>query len=192
MNKSLFRRRVVPFLLLFALLIAATMIGDLVLHYFGLVWIGRYLGIPGTILITGSMLYSLRKRKVIQFGDPRFLLRAHESLTWLGALMILIHAGVHFNALLPWLATAAMLVNVISGLVGKYLLDKSRRYLKAKSKKYQLSGKTKLEVERELFWDAATFELMAKWRTVHLPISYVFAVLAIGHVISILMFWIWR
>jgi hypothetical protein len=33
--------------------------------------------------------------------------------------MVLIHAGIHFNAILPWLATVAMGVNVISGMVGK-------------------------------------------------------------------------
>jgi hypothetical protein len=42
-----------------------------------------------------------------------------SSGTWLGSLMVLIHAGIHFNAILPWLATIAMGVNVISGMVGK-------------------------------------------------------------------------
>ena len=37
--------------------------------------------------------------------------------------MVLIHAGIHFNAILPWLATVAMGVNVISGMVGKLLLE---------------------------------------------------------------------
>ena len=42
---------------------------------------------------------------------------------------VLIHAGIHFNAILPWLATVAMGVNVISGMVGKLLLDRSRRHV---------------------------------------------------------------
>jgi hypothetical protein len=45
--------------------------------------------------------------------------------------MVLIHAGIHFNALLPWLATVAMAVNVVSGMVGKLLLERSRRHVQA-------------------------------------------------------------
>ena len=86
------------------------------------VWVGRYLGIPGTILILGSLVYSLRKRKYIRSGNPKTLLTLHEIGTWLGSAMVLIHAGIHFNAILPWLATIAMGVNVISGLVGKLSL----------------------------------------------------------------------
>ena len=191
MEKSLFRLEVLPFLGQFVLLIAATIMGDITLHHFDLVWIGRYLGIPGTLLILLSLLYSLRKRKVIRSGNPQFLLGLHEFLTWLGALMVLVHAGVHFNAILPWLALAAMVVNVISGMVGRYLLGRSRRHLTKRQEKYRLHGMSKTETEKALFWDAVTFELMARWRAVHFPISYAFAALAVGHIVSIFLFWEW-
>jgi hypothetical protein len=105
---------------------------DFLLHQFQLVWIGRYLGIPGTILILLSFLYSLRKRKMIHIGTPKLLLNLHIFLTWFGVLLILVHAGVHFYAILPWLAVIAMLVNVISGLTGKFLLNRAPRYLSSK------------------------------------------------------------
>ena len=92
-------------------------------------WIGRYLGIPGTLLIVGSCAYSLRKRKLIRAGKPVTLLRWHERLAWVGSLLVLVHAGIHFNALLGWLAAGAMLVNVGSGLTGKFLLQRSRQRL---------------------------------------------------------------
>ncbi len=192
MERSLLRLEILPFLSHFVVLIAMTTLGDLILHHFDLVWVGRYLGIPGTILILSSFFYSLRKRKIIKKGNPRTLLRLHVLLTWLGALMILIHAGVHFNAILPWLALAAMLVDVISGMVGRYLLNRSRRQLLAMREKYRLRGMTKEETEQELFWDAVTFDLMVKWRAVHFPISLVFAVLALGHIISVFLFWAWK
>ena len=37
-------------------------------------------------------------------------------LAWLGSLLVLVHAGVHFNAILGWLAVGAMLINVGSGV----------------------------------------------------------------------------
>lgn len=192
MQRSLIRKEVAPFLLMFGTLIVATVAIDALLHQFELVWIGRYLGIPGTILILLSFLYSMRKRKLIKFGRPKTLLTLHETFTWLGALMILVHAGIHVYAILPWLALIAMLVNVISGMTGKYLLDRARRYVAEKKAVYSTQGLAADEIEKKLFWDATTFDLMKKWRAVHLPITLAFAVLGLTHIFSILLFWQWK
>jgi hypothetical protein len=190
-TSSLWRQHVLPFTFLLVLLAAATLAGDYLLHRMNLVWVGRYLGIPGTILIIGALIYSLRKRKYITSGNPKILLTLHEFGTWIGSLMVLIHAGIHFNAILPWLATIAMGVNVISGMVGKMLLGRSREHVLGQRSHYQLRGLPKVEVERAVFWDAVTLDAMTKWRKVHIPIFIVFAVLALGHIISIFLFWGW-
>lgn len=192
MERSLIQKEILPLLGLFAALMAATAITDILLHRFDLVWIGRWLGIPGTVLILISFLYSLRKRKKIGFGRPVTLLRLHEGLTLLGALMILVHAGIHIYAILPWLALLAMTVNVFSGMTGKYLLDRSRRFLDDKRTHYVQEGLAGEDLERRLFWDATTFDLMKKWRVVHLPITLAFAVLGVAHLLSIFLFWQWR
>ncbi|RCX30256.1 hypothetical protein [Thioalbus denitrificans] len=192
MQRSLIRKEVVPFLVMFGSLIVATFIIDALLHQFDLVWVGRYLGIPGAILILLSFFYSMRKRKLIGFGKPKTLLTLHETLTWLGSLMVLVHAGIHVYAILPWLALIAMLVNVISGMTGKYLLDRSRRFIAAKKEIYSSQGLAGDEIDRRLFWDATTFDLMKRWRAVHLPITLAFAVLGITHILSIFLFWQWK
>ncbi len=191
MTTSLWRQHILPFTLLLGLLAAATLAGDYLLHRLNLVWVGRYLGIPGTVLIIGSLVYSLRKRKYIKTGNVKTMLSLHEFGTWLGSLMVLIHAGVHFNAILPWLATVAMGVNVISGMVGKLLLDQSRRHVQDQREHFQLRGLSRPEVEQAVFWDAVTLDAMAKWRKVHIPIFIVFALLSLGHIISIFLFWGW-
>jgi hypothetical protein len=192
MERSLIRKEVIPFLKLFGALILATIITDALLHQFELTWIGRWLGIPGVILILLSFFYSMRKRKIISFGKPKTLLILHETLTWIGALMILVHAGIHIYTILPWLALIAMLVNVISGMTGKFLLDRSRRFMAEKKEVYSQQGLSEAEIEKKLFWDATTFDLMKKWRAVHLPITLVFAVLGITHILSIFLFWQWK
>jgi hypothetical protein len=189
---SLWRNHILPFTLLVILLGVATVIGDYLLHRLDMVWVGRYLGIPGTLLIIGSLTYSLRKRKVIAAGNVKAWLSMHEIGTWLGSWMVLLHAGVHFNAILPWLATIAMGVNVISGMVGKMLLRRSREHVQAQRENYQLRGLSKSEVEQAVFWESVTFDAMAKWRKVHIPIFIAFAVLALGHIFSIFLFWGWR
>ena len=192
MERSLINKEVIPFLKIFGSLILATIITDALLHLFGHIWIGRWLGIPGTILILLSFLYSMRKRKKISFGKPKTLLALHETLTWIGALMILVHAGIHVYTILPWLALTAMLVNVVSGLTGKFLLERSRRFMAEKKEVYSQQGLSEEAIEKKLFWDATTFDLMKKWRVVHLPITLAFAVLGITHILSIFLFWEWK
>jgi hypothetical protein len=191
MKSSLWREHVLPFTLLLGMLAAATLAGDYALHRLNLVWVGRYLGIPGTLLIIGSMYYSAAQAQVSHFGQPQTLLSMHEFSAWLGSLMVLIHAGIHFNAILPWLATVAMGVNVISGMVGKMLLSQSRQHVQGERERFQLRGLSKSEVEQAVFWDAVALGAMAQWRKVHIPIFIVFAVLALGHIFSIFLFWGW-
>lgn len=192
MHRSLIGKEVFPFFLMFGSLILATIVFDALLHFFDLVWVGRYLGIPGTILILVSFIYSLRKRHLIKISSPKTMLTLHETLTWLGGLMVLVHAGVHIYALLPWLALGAMVLNLISGMTGKFLLDRSRTFLDEKAALYEAQGLDREAIEKKLFWDANTYELMNKWRVIHMPISLAFAVLGLTHIVSILLFWQWQ
>ena len=188
----LISREVLPFYLSLAALVASALFADAVLHLLDAVWIGRYLGIAGTLLILGSFGYSLRKRKLIRFGHPATLLRLHEWMAWSGSLLILVHAGIHFNAILGWLAVWAMLINVASGLRGKFLLQRSRRRLEAARHLMRDQGNSPDEVEKRLYWDSLTFDVVKEWRQVHFPITLAFAVLALAHIISVFMFWGWK
>jgi hypothetical protein len=175
-----------------AALAAAALLLDLGLHLADAVWIGRYLGIPGTALILLSLRYSLRKRKLITTGDPVSLLRRHEWMAWAGSLLVLVHAGIHFNAILAWLAVWAMLINVASGLTGKYLLARSRRRMEASRQQFHAAGLSAGAVEERLYWDSLTFDVIKQWRVVHIPITLAFAVLATAHILSVFLFWGWR
>ena len=55
MNARLFSREVLPFYGALIALVVATLLGDAALHRMNAVWIGRWLGIPGTLLILGSL-----------------------------------------------------------------------------------------------------------------------------------------
>jgi len=191
-HARLLTREVLPFLGSFAALALLALALDGLLHLFDLLWIGRWLGIPGTLLIIGSTVYSLRKRKLIQRGNPARLLRWHETLAWLGSLLVLVHAGVHFNAILGWLAVWAMLINVGSGLTGKFLLARSRQRLDEARQRLRGRGLSEVELENRLYWDSLTFDAVRKWRVVHFPITLAFSVLATAHIVAILLFWGWN
>jgi hypothetical protein len=188
----LFSHEVVPFFLSLIVLAAAALLCDAALHLLDIVWVGRWLGIPGTLLILASLGYSLRKRKLIQSGQPATLLRFHEYLAWAGSLLVLVHAGIHFNAILGWLAVWAMLINVASGLTGKFLLARSRRRLDEARQRMREEGLTPAQLAERTYWDSLTFDAVKQWRAVHFPITLAFAVLALAHIIASLLFWSWK
>jgi hypothetical protein len=192
MRAHLLSREVVPHVLAFAGLVTATLLIDLLLHVLGAVWVGRYLGIPGTLLIVGSFGYSLRKRKLIRFSKPVTLLRLHERMAWLGSLLVLVHAGIHFNAILGWLAVVAMMISVGSGLTGKFLVERSRRRLADTRQRLREQGLSDEDLEDRLYWDSLTFDVVKQWRAVHFPITLAFAVLALAHIIAVFLFWSWK
>lgn len=192
MGIGLLIREILPFYFRLVVLAAVTLFIDLILHLTDLVWIGRYLGIPGIILILLSFGHSLRKRGMIKSDNPIRLLRLHEWLAWIGSTLVLVHAGIHFNAVLAWLAVAAMAVNITSGLAGKYLMSRSQRWMKQAKADLREAGLTNSEIEQRLFWDSLAAGLVRKWRTIHLPIALAFAVLASAHILSTFLFWGWK
>jgi hypothetical protein len=185
-------REILPFYLRLVALAAITLFLDLVLHLSDMVWIGRYLGIPGVILIILSFGHSLRKQGLIKTSNPARLLRLHEWLAWIGSTLVLVHAGIDFNAVLAWLAVAAMAINITSGLTGKYLVQRSQRWLKQANNERRSAGRSDSEIEQQLFWDSLAASLVRKWRVVHLPISMAFGVLALAHILAVFLFWGWK
>ena len=120
------------------------------------------------------------------------LLRLHERMAWVGSSLVLVHAGIHFNALLRWLAVWVMLINVGSGLTGKFLLDRSRRRLDQARQQIRDQGLPAGQFEERMYWDSLTYEVVKRWRVVHLPITLAFAMLATAHIASELLFWGWK
>lgn len=192
MKIRLILKEILPFYFRLVVLAVVTLFIDLILHLTDLVWIGRYLGIPGMILILLSFGHSLRKRGVIKSSNPVRLLRLHEWLAWIGATLVLVHAGIHFNAVLAWIAVAAMAVNITSGLTGKYLVQRSQRWMKQAKTELRDEGLTDSEIDQQLFWNSLAAGLVRKWRTIHLPIALAFAVLAAAHILSTFLFWGWK
>ncbi|RMI27841.1 MAG: hypothetical protein D6681_00155 [Calditrichaeota bacterium] len=191
MKFSIVSKRILPFVGSILLLFLGAIALGYSLHLLNAVWVGRYFGIVGTGLILLSFLYSLQKRGIIRLGSPKTLLLWHEYLTWTGALMILVHAGLQVNAILPWLAVLAMIIVVISGHLGKYILSRARLDLKHLEKEMIQRGLSTEEIEKKLLLDALVVKAMENWRALHFPFVALFASLAILHILVIFFFWNW-
>lgn len=182
MHRSVLARQVLPAVAGYGALIASAIGADYLLHHVGLRRIGLWFGPLGMLLLVLSFAYSLRKRRLITRGQPKRLLALHETLGWIGTLLILVHGGVHFSAWLPWLALAALMVVVASGFTGSVLLKQATQ---------QVRAKTGVGDASSLVLDAVTLDLMKRWRAVHLPLNAVFVVLALLHVGAVFFFHHW-
>jgi len=188
MKQPIFIKYVLPFIHWYVIMIFITIAIDYALHKYQIVVNNYYLGFAGTFILLLSFLYSLKKRKILKFGSPKKLLMLHEYLAWLGSVILLVHAGIHFNAILPWVAIAMLLIAVASGLIGKYLLKKSSAHLKEKKQFMLASGLDKTEADKKLFLDAITVDLMKKWRMFHIPITLLLVIFSALHIITIIIF----
>ncbi len=159
-------------------LAAGTLALDAGLHALGWDAVGRWLGPVGTALVVLSFGYSLQKRKHLRAGSPKRWLQLHEVLGWVGTLLVMVHAGVHVHALLPWAALVAMVVVVASGLTGSVLLKLAMAKLR------EHPGAPSV-------LDGVVVDTMKRWRAVHLPLNAVFVVLALWHVATVLLLGGW-
>lgn len=188
MPKSIFLKYIIPFLLWFGLMILFAFVIDYLLHLNNIYWVGKYLGIPGTLMIIGSFVYSAKKRKLMRYGNAKKLLTFHEYMAWVGSILILVHAGVHYNAHLAWLATYMMIINVFSGLVGKFIIRNARESMNDRRQVLVSEGLNDEAIEKELFYDSITYGVIAQWRVIHLPIAMMFLILSLLHILTIIIF----
>jgi hypothetical protein len=188
MKNGIIFKDIFPFIIWFSTLILSTIVLDLILHFFDIVFIGKYLGYLGTFTILISFVYSLKKRKLINFGVPKVLLDYHEYLALAGSIMILVHAGIHIHSILPWLAVFVLIINVASGLVGKYIVQQANQTIKIRKGFLKDSGLSEDEISKAVFWDTITMDAMKKWRTIHMPITYLLGLFSLIHIISAILF----
>jgi hypothetical protein len=188
MKNGIILKDVFPFIIWFSTMILSTIVLDLILHFFNIVFIGKYLGYLGTFTILISFVYSLKKRKLINFGVPKVLLDYHEYLALAGSIMILVHAGIHIHSILPWLAVFILIINVASGLVGKYIVQQANQTIKSRKGLLKDSGLSDEEISKAVFWDTITMDAMKKWRIIHLPITYLLGLFSLIHIISAILF----
>ena len=185
-------KNIFPSITVYLSLIGGAILCDYILHRAGLMTIGRYFGIFGTVLIIASFIYSMKKRKLLSIGSSKMFLQSHEVLGWIGALMVLVHGGIHFNAVIPWLAMFSMLVVVASGLTGKFLLKDAKEQLKENEQRLRSLGISEPEIEQELLSHSLLVGTMQQWRKIHMPLSMIFFGLASLHIIITLLFWRWQ
>lgn len=144
-------------------------------------WIG--LGITLTVFV-----YPVKKRINRNRRWPREWFRVHLVAGVMGPLLILLHSGAHLHAIVPSLALATMAVVVVSGIVGQGIHYLALRTLNDRRRQLHDQGLNADEAELHLHRMVAQEEAFRLWQSIHSPMTLLFLVLTVLHVIGAVYF----
>lgn len=173
--------------------IAAAWISEAVLSIgaaspFGHTRSGRAVGWLGLAVILTVFVYPYKKRRAAERHWPRGWFRVHMAAGIIGPLLIFLHSGVHYHALVPVLAMSAMVIVTLSGVVGQAVHAYVLRTLHDERRKLQQSGLCDPDIETRLHGMASQEEAFRLWQVVHAPMTVAFVVLTVLHIAGALFF----
>ena len=149
---------------------------------------GHAVGWAGLAMILLVFAYPIRKRFAKDRGWPKGWFAVHKALGVLGPLLILVHSGAHFHALVPVLALIAMGLVVLSGITGQVLHHLSLRTLNEQHRELAHQGLSEAEIQSRLHELAGREETFRVWQCIHAPLTATFVILMIMHVVGALYF----
>jgi cytochrome b561 len=155
---------------------------------FGHTQTGHVVGWIGLAFILTVFVYPIKKRDGRESGWPNGWFMVHQAAGIVGPLLILIHAGPHFHALVPILALLAMIIVVLSGVIGVAVHRKALRLLNAARSELLSQGLSHEDAEDRLYDLASGEETFRIWQMIHTPVVAMFLVLVIAHVLGALYF----
>jgi hypothetical protein len=155
---------------------------------FGHTQAGHVVGWVGFVCILLACVYPIKKRSRRKPGWPKRWFQAHMIFGVLGPLLILVHSGAHFHALVPIAAMLTMAVVVLSGIVGQVLHYLAFREMNDHRRELAEQGLSETEIEAQIHSLAHQEEALRLWQCIHGPVTAVFVVLALMHIGAALYF----
>ncbi len=119
---------------------------------------------------------------------PKRWFHVHIGAGVLGPSIIFVHSGAHFHAWVPILALGAMVLVVISGIVGQALHHWAFQQLYDRRHQLAFKGMPEETVEAQLHDLALQEESLRWWKCLHGPMAWSFVVLALLHIGGALFF----
>ncbi|MGZ8136645.1 MAG: hypothetical protein ACXW1W_06380 [Methylococcaceae bacterium] len=155
---------------------------------FGHTQTGHIVGWLGLAVILLAFGYPLRKRCPGKAGWPKGWFLVHQAAGVFGPILIFIHAGPHFHALVPVFAMLAMIIVAVSGVIGVFVHRKALRLLGDKRKELLSRGFSLEAVEDQLYDLVSSEETFRVWQIIHAPMTIIFLALVAAHIGGALYF----
>lgn len=103
-----------------------------------------------------------------------------------GPLLIFVHSGAHFHALVPVLALVMMVLVVLSGIAGQALHHLASQTLYEQRHEIARQGVSKDMIEAQLYDLAREEKALRWWRCIHVPLTWTFLSLVLMHIVGAL------
>lgn len=151
---------------------------------------GHILGWIGLAVMLSVFGYSIKKRQsqAQKTAWPKGWFLLHQGAGVLAPILILVHAGPHFHALVPMLALVSMGIVALTGVIGVAVHRKALSLLKTERQDLLQQGLRPEEIEAQLDDLVCSSERFRVWQLIHVPMVIVFLVLLTAHVGGALYF----
>lgn len=149
---------------------------------------GHITGWIGLAVILLVFVYPVRRRLAKNRTWPRGWFQVHMVAGVVGPLLIVLHSGVHLHALVPVLAMVAMGIVALSGIIGEAVHYLALRTLNEERRQLVRQGVSPEEAAVRLQDVASREETFRMWQLIHAPMTLMFMVLVVVHVIGALYF----
>ncbi|MDP1948416.1 MAG: hypothetical protein Q8L77_13050 [Nitrospirota bacterium] len=149
---------------------------------------GHVTGWIGLAVILLVFLYPIRKRAGQNRMWPRGWFQIHMVAGVVGPLLIVLHAGAHLHALVPILAMVSMGIVALSGIIGQAVHYLALRTLNEERRQLLEQGVSPGEAEVRLHDVASREETFRVWQLIHAPMTLLFMVLVVLHVVGAMFF----
>lgn len=149
---------------------------------------GHLMGWMGLGAVLLVFVYPIKKRMSQNQQWPRGWFEVHIVAGVVGPILILFHSGSHVHALVPLLALGAMVVVVVSGIIGQGVHYLALRTLNDQRRQLYEEGLAQDEIDLRLRGMAAQEEAFRLWQSIHAPMTLMFLVLVAMHVSGALYF----
>lgn len=149
---------------------------------------GHITGWIGLAVILLVFVYPVRRRLAKNRTWPRGWFQVHMVAGVAGPLLIVLHSGAHLHALVPVLAMVAMGIVALSGIIGEAVHYLALRTLNEERRQLVRQGVSPEEAAVRLQDVASREETFRMWQLIHAPMTLMFMVLVVVHVIGALYF----
>ena len=155
---------------------------------FGHTQTGHVVGWFGLAVIFSVFIYSVKKRFDSKGRWPKVWFMVHQVAGILGPMLILVHAGSHFHALVPLLTLIVMGIVVVSGVIGVAVHRKALALLNNTRKELVSQGLSQADIEEDLYDLVSGEETFRVWQIIHVPMVMLFLALLAAHILGALYF----
>lgn len=155
---------------------------------FGHTSYGHAAGWAGLSVLLLVFVYPVKKRHSQARQWPHGWFQVHMVAGLVGPLLIFLHSGAHYHALVPVSSLVFLVIVTLSGVVGQTVHALALKGLNEQRRLLQREGLEDDQIDLRLHRLAAEEQAFRLWQAIHAPTTLICAVLTLVHIAGVWLF----